>query len=151
MSNQYILVLPNFAERPAPSTDGENNCTLITQDEGLTEVQAAALVIGTHDFIVNNLKCQINDTTDEKGMLIENEMVIKYALRDDLADFDEYDLTELALELSQSNTPTMRGNRTVLIDVDNNAIYVGTAIVYNPRRATVGVVDDSIPNMILNF
>lgn len=146
MSNRLILVLPNFEERSESLYVEENNTIIITDDEGLSPVLAAVLSVKTHEYILDDLKCRhLSDTTDVTNVFTE------YKLRDDLEDFDDYDLAELAFELSKSDTPTLRGNRTVLIDVGNNTIYVGTAVVYNPRRATVGVVDDSVAEFILNF
>lgn len=146
MSNQLILVLPNFDERPDSLDIDERNVALLTTDEGLTPTLAAILSIETHDYILSELKCySADDSVDPTALFTE------YALRNDLADFDDYDLTELALELSASETPKLRGNRTVLIDVEASTIYVGTAVVYNPRRAAVGVVDAAVAEYILDF
>lgn len=57
---------------------------------------------------------------------------------------EEGSLGDLVEALTKSNIPGKRGLRAVFVDVENDTIAVGTAVVYNQNWAMRGVSDASI-------
>lgn len=143
MYSDYILVIPNFSERSGVDA---NQLMVISDEEGLTLESAQVISAGVHAHVLSMMKTEVFDSDIDAY-----EIFTEYCLRDDLDTMDEFDLQELAFTLAISNIPGTRGARAVFINVKENLIYVGTAVVYNPRRATIGVTDDSVAQTILDF
>lgn len=144
MNTPVYFVAPNFSER---SDNHElENVLVVSDEQGLTPDVAVTIANGIHAHILSALKIKHLDTSVDPY-----DVFTEYRLRDDLDDLDSYSLEELAAELAVSEIPGSRGTRLVLIVPSENLILVGTAVVYNPRRATIGVVDASVPTTILDF
>lgn len=64
---------------------------------------------------------------------------------------NEYDIEDIAGELSYSFTPGHRGMRAVFVDDETDTIIVGTAVVYNHNWAIVNYDDDTLEDDIMDF
>jgi hypothetical protein len=63
---------------------------------------------------------------------------------DDIEEFDGLDENDIAHILFNSEFPGVRGERAVFVDEATNTILIGTTVVFNERRFTVGFDDPTL-------
>lgn len=130
-----------------PSLEGKKFLLLknVSQDE--------ALKLGNwfeNDVLANRKVRFLSPKGDVPSIDFYSNLIDKEELHEEF-DFDDFneDIAVAVFDLlAVSETPTVRGARIVYIDPDKNVIGVGSTVVYNENRATIGFQDDAVMDMI---